>query len=74
VSHNDIRQEPISSPGMICAASYFRVSTGKHEARVLGSREALLKALAIASETKLAKAGFGGSGEPDDHYAFPLTL
>lgn len=46
----------------------------KHRARVLGYREALLKALAIASGTKLARAGFGGSGEPDDRYDFPLTL
>ena len=46
----------------------------KRQACVLGSREALLKALAITSGTKLARAGFGGSGEPDDCYAFPLGL
>lgn len=46
----------------------------KYEARALGSREVLLKALAIASGTKLARAGFGGSGEPDDRYVFQLAL
>lgn len=46
----------------------------KHHAHVLGSREALLKALAIVSGTKLARAGFGGSGEPDDGYEFELKL
>jgi site-specific DNA recombinase len=46
----------------------------KHRARVLSSREAFLKALAFASGTKLARAGFGGSGELDDRYDFPLPL
>ena len=46
----------------------------KHHARVLGSREALLKALATVSGTKLARTGFGGSGEPDDRYEFQLAL
>jgi len=41
---------------------------------VLGSREALLKALATVSGTKLARTGFGGSGEPDDRYEFQLAL
>lgn len=46
----------------------------KHQARVLGSRETLLKTLGTASGTKLARAGLGGSGEPDDRYDFPLAL
>ncbi|QMW24701.1 recombinase family protein [Sandaracinobacteroides saxicola] len=46
----------------------------KRKARVLGSRKTLLKMLAISSGTNLARAGFGGSDETVDHYAFPLAL
>jgi hypothetical protein len=46
----------------------------KHEARVVGSRSVLFRALAVAAGAKLAKAGFGEFGDTDNSYSFSFTL